>query len=217
MSIVAGRPPSLSSKSISEIVCKYFNFNYVVQNSVKALPAYDDRNYYFRGQNLISCEKCSDFILKVSNPYHTSFEMTCGLNAVMKHVSSSSLPFLTPSPLHSTSGSDSVVLSLSELTNAESCTRQVPENGTGSEEMKYFARVLTFIPGELFDEVDKKFLTPNLLNAVGEMLGNVDKELRVRCVCVSYILLLLHDCRKIFQMKFLSQESILGILRKSRV
>ena len=49
MSNAAGRPPSLSSAAVTKLVKEYFCFQHVDEHSVKHLPSYDDRDFYFRG------------------------------------------------------------------------------------------------------------------------------------------------------------------------
>jgi Ser/Thr protein kinase RdoA (MazF antagonist) len=51
--------------------------------------------------------------------------------------------------------------------------------------MKYAVYVLSYIPGKIFDHVDKQCLTPALLHEIGELLGKIDKELMVSA-CMYY-------------------------------
>lgn len=196
MSVSEGRPPSLSNQLVSEVVCKYFSFNQVIQDSVKSLPGYEDRNYYFQGQ--LSSEDYSEFILKVSNRVYTSFEMIREINAVMNHINSSGFNFSAPSALITKDGSDCIQLAHDELSGT-SVNREYSSQGqeigdcsgqdhtpagTKTETVRYFVRIFKSIAGELFDNVEKKFLTPTLLHEVGEMVGNIDKKLKVSKLCI---------------------------------
>lgn len=169
MSVAAGRPPFLSDQQALGIIKKYFNFKEVDKTSIKEFPSYRDRNYYFQGE--CADESHHEFVFKQSNPLSTTFEVMEGVNAVMKHLHSRSLK--TPYPLPSQKGSDLIELSKSELLS----NTEVDDNVPG---MKYPVYVLSFIPGEIFDHVDKSSLTPELLTEVGEFLGKMDKELMVR-------------------------------------
>lgn len=164
-----GRPPHLSTKKVSEIIKKYFNFKEVNELSVKSFPSYRDRTYYFQGEN--PDESNYEFVFKLSNPLSTSFDVMKGVNEVMKHLNSHSL--LSPYPLASHTGAELVELSSAELLSNSDHTQ------SDQKKMKYPVFVLSFIPGEIFDHVDKAILTPALLSEVGELLGKIDKELMV--------------------------------------
>ena len=192
MSSVLGRPPSLSNKSVSEVVRKHFNFKTVDQNSVKTLASYDDRNYYFRGEHLY--RDGHEFVLKLNNPLCTSFEEMEALACVMKHLDSCNLKFSTPFPVTTKEGRNVIQLSSKELmvvTDEQLCSSptgtcvdsSTMNNGDDSIEgvgdVSYHVSVLSFIPGCVFDGIDKTLLTSAMLFQVGEMIGIVDKELRV--------------------------------------
>ena len=49
-------------------------------------------------------------------------------------------------------------------------------------ELVCFARVVTFIRGECFDEVDKSYLTPRLLYDVGHCIGQANAILEVSTI-----------------------------------
>ena len=199
MSTAEGRPPQLPLKAITAIICRYFNFKEVYANSIKEFPSYDERNYYFRGESLNA--KSCEYVLKLGNPLAVNLDVAIGLNSIMKHLSSCG--FLTPYPQLSKSGSDAIQLTgaelkvisedfneypPSELKNAKSNSEvsDTITNGSfcsGKEESKssfmYVIRVFSFIPGQLFDNVEKRFLTPGLMYTTGETLGRLDKELMV--------------------------------------
>ena len=198
MSYVLGRPPSLWHRSVSEIVRKHFNFKTVDQNSVKTLPSYDDRNYYFRGEHLY--RDGYEFVLKLNNPLRTSFEEMEALACLMKHLDSCNLKFSTPFPVTTKEGRNVIQLSSKELvvvTDEQLCSSptgtcvdsSTMNNGDDSivsnksvgdvRGLSYPVSVQSFIPGCVFDSIDKTLLTSAMLFQVGEMIGIVDKELRV--------------------------------------
>ena len=202
MSSALGLPPSLSNKSVSEVVCKHFNFKSINEDSVKTLPSYDDRNYYFYGEHLY--REGHRFILKLSNPVYTSFEEVEALVCLMKHLDCCELKFSTPSPVTTKEGRNVIQLSSKELmvvTDEQLCSTSigkcaeiksgddftVSKEGVGDVRgLSYHVSVLSFIPGYVFDSIDKTLLTSAMLFQVGEMVGIVDKELRVSGISISY-------------------------------
>lgn len=181
MSVAAGRPPSLSNHETSAILTKHFNFKAVIDVSIKAFPSYRDRNYFFQGDYID--ESTNAFVFKLSNPLSTSLDVMEGVNQVMKHLNSRSL--LSPYPLSSQTGRDVFQLSGAELKDVNSeeniMSAERKKDGDSEEDnvMKYPVYVLSFIPGQIFDHVEKKHITPALLYEVGELLGKIDKELMV--------------------------------------
>lgn len=173
MSTAAGRPPLLSNQDASNVIKKHFNFKKVNEDSIKTFPSYRDRTYYFQGE--CTDELNNEFVFKLSNPLSTSFAVMEGVIDVMKHLNSHSL--FSPYPLASRTGKEIIHLSSPELLSEESSN----EDDTNDKEiMKFPVCVLSFIPGKIFDHVDKKFLAPSLLYEVGELLGKINKELMVR-------------------------------------
>ena len=165
-----GRPPLLSNQEVTTIIKKHFNFKEVNELSVKCLPSYRDRTYYFRGET--PNEANSEFIFKLSNPLATSFDVMEGVTEVMKHLNSCSL--VSPCPLASTMGKELVELSSIDL------LFNIDQILFDKRKMKYPVYVLSFIPGYIFDHVEKTILTPAVLSEVGLLLGKMDKELMVR-------------------------------------
>lgn len=88
MAEVTGRPPVLSPKAVSSVVCKYFNFKDVFEESVKTFPSFVDQNYYFQAEDLNGIH--SEFMLKFNNPLCASVEVMKGLNALTNHLGGSS-------------------------------------------------------------------------------------------------------------------------------
>ena len=178
MSSVAGRPPSLSPAAVCKLVSRFFRVKNVVEGSVKALPSYDDANYYFRGELVNS--KFTEFVLKLGNPVRTPFPVMKGLNKLMYHISSQGFKFATPYPLCSIAGTDLLSLTAEKMTTL-SDEESFRSNGTIANDgnMEYHVYLLPFIPGIEFDAAEKEFLTPTVLRDVGETLAKIDKELRV--------------------------------------
>lgn len=190
MSSVSGRPPPLSRETISRITCKYFNFTKVHGDSIKSFPSYSDRNYYFQGKcmNAASLE----FVLKLNNPLYTTFEEMKGICSVMEHLTSHG--FSTQHPLTSREGSHIIKLTYAELSgtledNKGIETRDSTTDTCGANKrepgFKYFVSVLSYIPGQLFDKVEKRYLTPKLLYEIGELLGRIDQELMASIIYCS--------------------------------
>jgi Ser/Thr protein kinase RdoA (MazF antagonist) len=184
MSVAAGRPPSLSKFETSALLVEHFSFRAVDDVSIKPFPSYRDRNCFFRGDHKTSAADA--YVFKLSNPMSTSLDVMDGVNQVMKHLNSSNL--LSPYPLASHGGNDLVQLSRVELkkdgytenqlSKDTILTRAEPKDDQNT--MKYPVYVLSYIPGQIFDHVDKQCLTPALLHEIGELLGKIDKELMVR-------------------------------------
>ena len=182
----AGRPPSLSSAAIAKLVKEYFYFHDVDERSVKQLPSYDDRNFYFRGcattpepaSSITSRSILSDreYILKLNNPLIVSYDVLSGINDLLNHLHAKSFTKCNQ-PLASRGG-DLLKITKEELLEYEGHLEPV-ETGDKSGECTYFLRVLTFIPGECFDKVDKHCLTPRLLYDVGHCIGSAEAILQV--------------------------------------
>lgn len=171
MSVAKGRPPSLTNEESSKVITRHFNFKEANDASIKTFPSYRDRNYFFQGESTESSD--NEFVFKLSNPLSSSFSVMEGVNEVMRHLNSRSLQ--CPYPLSSHTGKDLIQLSSAQLKGSA--------DDEDEKAMKYPVYVLSFIPGEIFDHVDKRYLTPELLYEVGELLGKIDKELMVRIVC----------------------------------
>lgn len=169
MAEALGRPPSLQAKVVDTVLCKYFHFKKVLEDSIKPLPSFEDHNIYFEGETTNST--CSEFVLKLSNPMCTPTEVIKGINAMMKYVQECKFKFLTSYPLPSENGTDVVHLTAKELAG---------EGKSTQSELQYHVQVFPFIAGEVLDSVGKQYMTPTLLQEVGEMIGKLNKELKVR-------------------------------------
>ena len=165
MSVLSGRPPSLSNHTVAGLATTYFNFSSVAEYTVKCLPSYYDRNYYFQGQH--NRDSGREFILKIFNPLSMSYQSTETVVQVLKHLYSREMK--CPYPLVSHTGRELIKLSTDILN---------PQAGE-SRTLEYPACILSYIPGEVISEVDKKFLTVELVSEVGELMATVDRELLV--------------------------------------
>jgi len=182
MSATAGRPPVLTAHVVAELICELFPFKAVDQCSVKQLESYDDRNFYFCGD--FEWETLGDgiksdsreFVFKLSNPLVASYEVTEGLNVIMQRLNQEG--FNCPLPLKGRKGWEIENVSESQLIET-----QTNDSVCGNERI-FCARVLTFIPGELMDRVNKHCLTPQLLYNIGNFVGRMDTALQVSLTCM---------------------------------
>ena len=169
-----GRPPDLSQSEVSSVVCKYFNFSAVDKESVKALVGYDDRNYYFQGTNLVG--KTNRFIIKISNNVHISFLEVEGCCEIIQALHAGRIIRQAPEK----SRSDQAVVQLHFNDLKQSCGNGLgKETPPGLNDMTYAVSILSFVEGELFDEIDKKYLVPEVMKDIGVKLGTMDKILKV--------------------------------------
>ena len=163
---VATRPPSLTAQSVARLLTTYFGFTEVSEPSIKSLPSYYDRNYYFKGKHE-AVDHC-EYILKVMNPTSTAYKVVDGIIDVMKHLHSNGFP--CPQPIIP----DKLIELSEEELSGKKCHE---ENG-----IKYPIFALSFIPGEVFSGVNQDFRTPELFREVGKLLGRLDKDLLVSSI-----------------------------------
>lgn len=171
------RPPELEIQSAASLVLAVFPFSEVKERSVKQLPSYEDRNYYFRGtldgelvgkgitRDQERPEAINEFLLKLSNS-SLPYGLIEGINAVTNYLKSKG--FSCPYPLPSRKGKEVEVLSQIQLLAGD-----VGANASG---VQFCVRVLVFIPGETLDSVQ---LTPKLAYDVGNYIGRMDAMLQV--------------------------------------
>lgn len=160
-----GRPPDLSSEVASLLITQSFPFKNVFTSSFKSLPSYYDRNIYFEGvRETESCEE-TRFVLKISHSDIAS-DIIDGLNAMMLYLNKKGFPNCCP--IASRGGSYAVAVSENQLLGKDK-----------ESAVKYAVRILTYIAGEVMDEVEKQFMTPELSYSVGCLAGRMDLELQV--------------------------------------
>ncbi len=178
-----GRPPELRENEVSSLVCRHFQIKTVYEDTVKALPGYDDRNYFFKG--MTSSGKIEPFILKVFNCIHSSVSEIEGYHQIIRKLQSSGI--ILQVPVRSKKGSDIIVLSKNELNkvhgvptghNGDSHSPNIQEDNSVIE-ASYVVSILSFIPGELFDEIDKSHLVPSILQDIGRNAATMDMVLKV--------------------------------------
>ena len=181
----AGRPPPVSAQAVARLLTEFYPFRSVNQESVKPLPSYDDRNYYFRGTLEAGDvdHVQTEFVLKLGNPLFSSYDALSGTNTMLVYLQQKGIKCIHP--LLSRKKQDLFELSSRELLVYDGrADSQVDQAG-----LKFIIRVMTFIPGVLFDEVDKHFLTPDLVYDIGKAVGKMDTILQVcsnNCIILLY-------------------------------
>ncbi len=183
----SGRPPQLKPLSIVKLLKLHYGFQQADEDSVKHLPSYYDVNFYFRGiPNQDALE--GEYMLKILNRAHISNEIAVGLSALWAHLNKKGLNYTNMLP--NIQGDRVTTLTVQELVQFE---EEQPSEAVLS--LAFSIRVMRFVPGEVFDAVDKRYLTPSLLFDVGAFTGRIDTALQVilpliciimnRCVTVS--------------------------------
>ena len=185
--LVEGNPPSLSVDQLSTLATRLFPLARVDVASVKDLVSYDDKNYYFRGTlepDDVACSKEGEFVFKINNATDSP-DLVGGLTSLMTFLSSRG--FRVPRPLASRDGLQVKVCSAGELLGDSTCHSGCREAGNVPESppLEYCVRLFSYIPAELMDLIDKKFLTPKLVYSMGNLLGRLDVALKVRMVLKS--------------------------------
>ena len=182
--MLSGRPPPLTSQAVAALATTHFNFTTISESSVKSLHGYYDRNYYLQGRYQGGYQGGShgQFVLKMFNPLSTPYRSVEGIIKVMKHLSSRG--FVCPDPVVSRTGRELIELSTSEL---------LGEVSGDQTERRYPVSILSYIPGEVFNQVEQEFLSAELMTEVGEWMGRLDKELMVSALVVIQIVMLAHE------------------------
>lgn len=202
MSCSAGRPPALSNAAVVKLVKEYFCFEAVDEHSVKEFPSYDDRNFYFRGRRTTACTAVAhapetnvgvpingmipehafegEYVLKLNNPLFASFDALKGINALLNHLHANGCNRCIR-PIVGRSGTDIFEVTKEKVLECENS----PDSSENTTEFKFLMRVVTFIPGECLDSVDKHYLTPRLLYDVGHCIGSANAILQVRAWIIS--------------------------------
>ena len=186
MSKSSGRPPLISDTSFINLVHECYDFKHVNESSVKRLPSYYDANFYFRGTVRNSdkgegtdCTRSindteEEFVLKILNTFNT-YERVVGLSALWTHLQMKGLDYTRQ--LMNKRRSTVTTLTMQELLKLET---DGPHRAELKKSAVFSIRVMRFVPGEIFDKVDKKHLTPKLMYEVGAFIGKVDTALHVR-------------------------------------
>ncbi len=169
MSIAEGRPPALANSSLLNIINKFYSFDSIDTNSIKHFPSYDDRNFYFVGTPTTSKE-CTEFVLKILNPLHSEDDVVIGISELWAHIASKG--FTYSSCLNNIEGK------AISFVPKSLCEEAAGSTGT------YAVRVLHYVSGELFDKIEKHYITPKLLREAGAFLGKLDVALKVKCIII---------------------------------
>ncbi len=167
----SGRPPHLTPASISSLVKLYYGFEQVLEDSVKQFPSYYDSNFYFRG--LYQNESEGEYMLKILNRVRISTAIASGLSDLWGHLNKNGLNYTSMLP--NKKGERVFTLTVQELVQFE---KEQPLEAILA--LSFSVRVMKFVPGEVFDMVDKHYLTPQLLFQVGAFVGKIDTALKVK-------------------------------------
>ena len=183
--MIRPRPPSLDSVAVCSLLRHLYPFNNVDEDSVRQLPGYEDRNFYFKGYfeasdsfdgavktKITSAPDISsydEFIFKVSH-ITNSYKVLQGVNEVMDHLKYKG--FRCSYAIVNRSGEKITLLSENQLLRGDPNVR----TGRGAQ---YPVRVLRYISGEILQNIQ---LIPKLVYGIGELAGSIDKALLVRPV-----------------------------------
>ena len=182
--MIKTRPPSLDSVSVCSLLKHLYPFQDIDEGSVKQLPGYEDRNFYFKGclevEPIGALKKVAsapdintydydEFIFKASH-ITNSCEVLEGINEVMDHIKRKG--FHCSFAIMNHSGEKITLLSENQLVRGDPNMR----TGRGTQ---YPVRVLKYVPGETLQTVQ---LTPKLAYDIGELAGSIDKALLVRFI-----------------------------------
>ena len=183
---IEGCPPSLSVVQLSTVATSLFPLARIDVTSVKDLVSYYDKNYYFRGtlepETASHSQEEGEFVLKITNIAYSP-DLVRGLTSLMTFLSSRG--FRVPRPLASRDGLQVKVCSAGELLGDSTCHSGCHEAGNVPESsfsppLEYCVRLLPYIPDEVMDLIDIKYLTPKLAYSMGNLLGRLDVALKVR-------------------------------------
>lgn len=186
------RPPPLSTKAVTNLIKDYFSFRHIVEDSIKELVSYDDRNYYFRGElspsestaiplrQRVHVVSENEYVLKILNRRDSSKTDTVEFLTEMKKYLYTK-GFNVPFPIQSLKGSEIVTMTEQTLSSyKESCTSNTVEqleNGSIPSNLGQFCiRILMYIPGEMFHNIPQ---TPRLMFKLGEYIGWLHTDLKV--------------------------------------
>ena len=183
-----GRPPALRNTKLVKLINQFYAFDSIDANSVKNFPGYDDRNYYFRGVSSSSSQNGEEFVLKMFNELHTPHDVVVGISELWNHLRSKGFTYTSHLP---NKEGNVVTFVPQSLCKDESSSESLSDQ-------TYAIRIIHYISGELFDQIDKKYLTPKLLYQVGTLLGRVDLALKVNqltsFLCLSVLCITLVSC-----------------------
>lgn len=163
----------MDSTVVCSLVKRLYPFQDVDKTSVKQLPGYEDRNFYFKGHledDFASYSEITsqEFVFKVSHTSN-SRELLEGVNEVMDHLCRKG--FLCSFAISNRFGKKIAMLSDNQLSRGDPWVR------TGGRCAQYPVRVLIYVPGETLDPTQ---VTPEQAFHIGRLAGSIDKALLVR-------------------------------------
>ena len=166
------RPPLLGKEDAISLIMDYFPFKSVSPTSLKQLPSYEDRTFYFEGETELSLDHSvrKPFVLKISNKT-CGHDVITGQNAVMLHLTARGINCCRPILCR---GGQYLEMLKTEVLLSKTDGRCVEGN-----EAEYAVRVLQYIPGEQMSRVEKRYLTPQLLYCVGNHVAKINIALQV--------------------------------------
>ncbi len=166
----------VENETLAKLVSELYPFTAV--EAVKQLPSYEDRNYYFRATTEKKGEgqgEGEEFVLKLFNSVvFTDRTVVEGLNSLLAYLNRRGLTGVAY-PIPSRAGLEVEEVSVRRLT---------PEREEEKGEGTFLLRVMNYIPGEMFDHIDKVHVTPRLLYDIGKYAGRMDSLLQVNSPCV---------------------------------
>ena len=188
------RPPPLSTKGIVNLIRDNFSFIHIIEDSIKELVSYDDRNYYFRGElspsestvipvpsrQRVHIVSNNEYVLKILNQRDSSKPDTVKFLTEMKKYLYTK-GFNVPFPILSLQGSEIVTMTEQTLSSyKETCTsstvKQLENGFIPNNPGQYCIRILTYIPGDTFHDVPQ---SPQLMFKLGEYIGWLHTDLKV--------------------------------------
>lgn len=189
LSVTAGRPPNISNQRLIQLLTSTLHFKEVNESEIKPLRSYADRNYYFRGTldfPLISSGPANtsvtntslecEYVFKINNPLLANFEEIKGINFITRHLNNQGFRGIQDA-LSNRNGQDVFVILRDDV--LEYCNLGDSADPPLAEASIYYLRVMTYIPGELYKEIDRRYITPDLLLELGSVIGRMAKELQV--------------------------------------
>ena len=131
-----------------------------------------------------SSKSSGEYVLKLNNPLLASYDVLKSINGLLNHLHTKGFNKCNR-PLANREGADLLRITREKLLEYDKIDCRTETLGNMEEsvvEDTFFLRVLTYIPGECLDDVDKCYLTPQLLYNVGHCIGGAASILQVVCL-----------------------------------
>ena len=181
-----GRPPALSNSSVAKLLQQMYPFDHVDENSVKQLPSYEDRNFYFLGvlshtdaRSGHDTMKPKEYVLKIFNCLNSTADVVHGISALMEHLQARC--FSGAELVKSKEGGNIGIVTERDLCEyvVERTMEGVHENERENGTKIHCVRVIKYLPGELLVSIPKESVSVRLLYDVGKYLGRINAALQV--------------------------------------